>query len=124
MVSYDNPNPSLAYTVTGVQCLSTLLGVGSSGEARLALSPGAPNPFVRSAVIRFALPRSGEVKLRIYDVSGRLVRTLASGPMAAGLHQRVWDGRTDAGDRAVPGVYFSRLDAAQGMRSSKMVLLH
>jgi hypothetical protein len=123
VVSFDNPNPNLAYTVTSMLCMSTLLGVGGGPNAELALAPNAPNPFAKSSVIRFALARGGEVKLRIYDLSGRLIRTLVNGPMEAGWHQRVWDGRSDGGERAVPGVYFSRLDAPQGMRSSKMVMI-
>jgi hypothetical protein len=122
--SYDNPNPSLAYTVTSIRCLRPSAGVGDgAGRVAFALEQNAPNPFTRSSVIRFALPASGPVSLRVYDIAGRVVRTLASGVMQAGYHQRVWDGRDDAGTPSHPGIYFYRLDASSGTRARKMIFL-
>src|SRR5262249_7339510 len=55
--SYDNPNPSLAYTVTSIRCVAGVVAVGDDhGAKSLALAQSTPNPFARSAVIRFALP--------------------------------------------------------------------
>lgn len=82
-----------------------------------------PNPFSRSSVVRFALPASGDVKLRIFDVSGRLVRTLVDGSLDTGWHQRVWDGRDDEGGNATSGFDFSRLETAKGIVARKMILV-
>jgi hypothetical protein len=125
VVSFTNPNPSLEYTVHSVQCTRTSVAVDDpGGTIGLALAQNAPNPFRRSALIRFALPQTGEASLRIYDVSGRKVRTLAEGTLSAGSHQRVWDGRDERGDLSHAGVYFYRLESAQGVRTKRMVYLH
>ena len=69
-----------------------------------------PNPFHGSTAIVFSLPKDGPVDLRILDLAGRVVRTLASrSPTVSGLHALSWDGRRDDGDLAPAGVYFVRL---------------
>ena len=123
VVSFDNPNPTLAYTVKSIRCVSPSLAVMDPGRLSFVMNQNQPNPFTRSSVIRFALPTGGPVLLAIYDVSGRRVRTLIDGPLGAGWHQRVWDGRTDDGGFARSGVYFSRLEAQQGARTRKMIML-
>jgi putative Ig domain-containing protein/flagellar hook capping protein FlgD len=122
--SFTNPNPTLAYTVSQTLCMGQVLAVGDADFARsVTLAQNFPNPFQRSSTIRFAVPRAQQVTLRIYDIAGRTVRTLVSGRLEAGAHQRVWDGRTDAGHRASAGVYFYRLDSEQGQRVRRMVML-
>ena len=121
-MSFDNPNPMLAYTVRSIR-VSPTLAVTDPGRLSFVLNQNQPNPFTRSSVIRFALPSGGPVTLAIFDVSGRRVRTLIDGPLGAGWHQRVWDGRMDDGGFARSGVYFSRLEAPQGVRSRKMIML-
>jgi M6 family metalloprotease-like protein len=92
-------------------------------SGRFALEPCVPNPFNPSTAIRFVLPERANVNLAVYDVSGRLVRTLASETLPAGRHERVWDGRDDAGARAGSGVYLCRLDAGSKVASVKVLLL-
>lgn len=87
---------------------------GSDGPNRLVLSPGAPNPFDRATSFEFAVPASGLTTLEIFDVSGRLVRTLVSGDFAAGTHRATWNGRDDRGGRAAVGIYFARLSSGEG----------
>jgi hypothetical protein len=68
------------------------------------------NPVRRGhAVIELGLARADRVAIRIYDVGGRLVRTLANRNFAAGRHDVVWDGLDDHGRRAARGIYFSRV---------------
>jgi hypothetical protein len=62
------------------------------------------------------------VSLRVFDVSGRLVRTLLNG-FAQGEGAVTWDGRTERGAPAVAGVYFYRLETPEGSRTEKMTLL-
>ena len=77
-----------------------------------------PNPFNPSTVIRFQLPEASRVKLSIYDLSGRLVATLANGWREAGNHQVTFDGS------GLPsGVYLYRLQAGAFAASGKMLLL-
>jgi hypothetical protein len=82
-----------------------------------------PNPFNPSTVISFALPAQQNVHLKVYDVQGRLVRTLVEGQLGAGRHQVPWNGRDDGGATAASGVYFYRLETNEGTKQGKMVML-
>jgi hypothetical protein len=77
----------------------------------LALLAPSPNPFHSSTRIAFEIPDRGTVRLRIYDVAGRLVRTLHEGELPAGRHELRWDGTSDQGESVESGVYFSRIEA-------------
>ncbi|HET9886672.1 MAG TPA: FlgD immunoglobulin-like domain containing protein [bacterium] len=88
-----------------------------------ALHPGVPNPFRSQTQIRFDLPQDTSLRLCIYDVEGRLVRTLASGMESAGSRSVVWDGRDDAGREVAAGVFFSKLEAKGKVLVQKSILL-
>ncbi len=80
---------------------------GVSGTPRI-LSV-APNPLRESTVVRFSLPEPGPVTLRVFDMNGRLIRTLVDETREAGQQESAWDGRDDSGSRAPAGVYFVAL---------------
>jgi flagellar hook assembly protein FlgD len=82
-----------------------------------------PNPFNPSTDILFSLPRDADVDLRIYDVAGRLVKTLVAARRPAGAHRERWDGRDDAGRGAASGVYFVRLRADGATEIKPMTLV-
>ncbi len=88
-----------------------------------ALLQNYPNPFNASTVIRYALPTNAPFSLVVYDVLGRRVRQLATGPATVGSRTTAWDGRDDAGRSAASGLYFYRL--RQGPREDvrRMTLL-
>lgn len=69
----------------------------------------APNPFNPRVTVRFATTRALEARLEVYDLAGRLVRTLSAGSLAAGEHTALWDGRDEAGRAAPSGVYLVQL---------------
>jgi flagellar hook assembly protein FlgD len=74
--------------------------------------------------ISFAVPENaGPVTLAVYDISGRLVRTLESGSLAAGQYSRVWDGRDASGRSVSSGTYFYRLSGRGFSEARKMVLM-
>src|SRR5262249_19392511 len=70
-----------------------------------------PSPFHATTSVRFVLPRSGNVSLVVYDVSGRVVRELAHGWKSAGPQAVTWDGLDRAGRSAPSGIYFAALEA-------------
>ena len=77
-----------------------------------------------SATISFGLSESGAVRLLIYDVEGRLVRTLVDGLLVGSGSQRFpWDGCDDRGRTLSSGVYFCRLDAGSIAETRRLVLL-
>ena len=90
---------------------------------RFALAPNTPNPFNPVTTIHFELDRPGTATLRIYSVSGALVRTLVDRAMPAGRYRAQWDGRDSAGRPAASGIYIYRLGEAGRTLSRKMSLL-
>ena len=90
----------------------------------LMLAQNAPNPFVGETRIKFSVPRQMKVKLSVYDISGRLVKTVADGKMEAGEHSFAWDGRDSFSRSVSPGIYFLRMSTPERSLQKKMVLLH
>jgi hypothetical protein len=86
---------------------------------RMTLAQSAPNPVPVGAAARiaFTLPKAGTVSLRVYDVSGRLVATLADGRLAEGRHEHVFE---TSGVAA--GAYFYRLEAGGAVLSKKLIV--
>jgi hypothetical protein len=82
-----------------------------------------PNPFNPSTTIPFNLVSQERVLLRIYDASGKLVRTLVNEVKPAGTHQAVWDGRDSVGSQVATGVYFVRFIAGNAQMTKKVVMI-
>ncbi|RKZ16324.1 hypothetical protein DRQ50_06295 [bacterium] len=82
-----------------------------------------PNPFNPSTRLEFELPRDLTVNLGIYDVSGRLVRSLARGLREQGRHRIEWDGTDRSGRPVASGVYFARLVAGSYRQTRSLVLI-
>lgn len=82
-----------------------------------------PNPFNGGVTIAFELPTPSDVKLTLYDLTGRTVRQLIAAPLAAGLHRAVWDGASATGMPLPSGVYWARLEVGGAIRSTKLLLL-
>jgi hypothetical protein len=95
--------------------------IGTS-PARLELR-AAPNPFSGTTELSFVLPQSEVVKLRIFDVEGRLVRSLVEGELEAGPHRFDWDGRSANGDRVGSSVYYGALQVGDRWASRRISVL-
>ncbi|HEX6790338.1 MAG TPA: FlgD immunoglobulin-like domain containing protein [Candidatus Krumholzibacteria bacterium] len=91
--------------------------------ASTRLEQNMPNPFNPTTAIRFSLASKENVTLAVYDIAGRLVRSLVNGTREVGSHEMTWDGRDNAGASVSSGVYFYRLDAGKFSQTRKMVLL-
>jgi hypothetical protein len=99
----------------------TLSAGAERAAARLELSAPRPNPSLGPATLRLSLPAATHVRLALFDVTGRLVRTLVDGALGAGDHPLVWDGLDDLGHGVAGGLYFARLDAAGERRVQRVV---
>ena len=90
--------------------INTALAVEDSRTAGAPRFTGIrPNPASRRTAIAFELAAPGEVRLEIYDATGRMVRRLVNENRAAGAQSAVWDGKSEEGSRAPTGVYYARL---------------
>ena len=102
-----------------------LAGVGPGGAtvAALELAQSRPNPSHGPSEIKFTLASDAlHVSLGVFDLSGRLVRSLASGALSAGEHTVRWDGTSTDGRLVPAGLYFYRLNTGNGSVTRKLVL--
>ena len=92
--------------------------------AAVRLLPNIPNPFNPATTISFELPAPSRIDLRIYDVSGRLMRILLGEDiLEAGRHEVAWNGRDESGRFVSAGVYFCRLEAGSITKTGRMTLV-
>jgi hypothetical protein len=97
------------------------LGVGT-GPVMFALEHPSPNPSPGATRIAFSLPGAGDVRLEIYDLSGRRVWS-HEGALPAGRQSLMWSGRNSDGSAAGGGLFFVRLSTPWGTRGERLVLL-
>lgn len=104
---------------------ATGVGGGSGGVpgGDVRLEQNYPNPFNPSTTIGFVLPHESHITLSVYDIQGRLVKTLKNGTVQGGYGEVVWDGEDQSGDAVSSGVYFYRLTAGDQTITRKTVLL-
>lgn len=95
---------------------------GTAPELSLLL-PNMPNPFSVTTTLRFEFPRECNAAVRIYDVSGRVVRVLADGEFGPGRHEVIWDGQGADGNDVAGGVYFCSVKSGDVEARQKVVLL-
>jgi hypothetical protein len=127
----DFPAVNIDIAVHGFFCLDTVIvlrsqpataGTGGGGDG-VAFAIG-PNPSSGPTEFSFALAESGPVELRVFDVRGCAVRTIANGsPMSAGPQLIAWDGRRDDGRRVPGGLYLVRLRLPGGEAMRRLVVI-
>jgi hypothetical protein len=95
----------------------------STSEARIGLPAASPNPFPASTRLSYEVPaRGGAVKLAVYDVTGRRVKTLVDEVQAPGARAVDWDGTDERGRAVSSGVYLAHLEAAGEARVLRLLL--
>ena len=87
------------------------------------LEQNYPNPFNPSTKISYQIPSATSVKIDIYDMSGRKVKTLVDMFASAGTYSVVWNGRNDKGDTVASGIYVYRMTADDHIVTRKMVFM-
>jgi len=98
-------------------------GITGPGPVPLAeLRGAAPSPFRFRTTINYGLPAPGRARLAVYDLAGKLVKTLANGNLPAGPGQATWNRTDDAGKTVACGVYFCRLQTGGTNVSRKLVV--
>ena len=98
-------------------------GATTALPKQVALFQNVPNPFNPSTTIVFALPHDTHTSVRVFDASGRLVRTLVSRDMGPGEHRVHWDGLDSAGRNVPTGIYVYELSAGSDRFTKKMLLI-
>ncbi len=93
-----------------------------SASSGAVLHAASPNPFNPKTHISFTLAAEAEISLRVFDLRGRLVRTLAQGRRAAGTHTLSFDGRDERGGALASGVYTVRM-VSEGVEQTARLLM-
>jgi hypothetical protein len=92
-------------------------------ETQLALSQNFPNPFNPTTAIEFFLPKTAPVELSIFNLEGKLVRTLVDDVLNNGFKEYQWDGKDTQGSSVSSGMYFYRLKVGNRTLTKKMTLI-
>jgi hypothetical protein len=130
----DYDDGTVHYKVTAVDHSGNESGAAGPGTVTAATEPAVPNvfalyqnvpnPFNPTTVIRYDVPAGGgRVTLRIYDVAGRLVRTLVDAVEGPGEKRITWNGRNNGGSGVATEIYFYRMTGPGFTKTRKMVLL-
>ena len=98
-------------------------GILEIAPAEFALDQNFPNPFNPTTTIAYRLAEESSVSLKIFTVSGQLVRTLVNAHQAASSYNVTWDGTNDAGRKVVSGVYIYRLEAGEFVANRRLIML-
>ena len=95
-----------------------------SGESReFGITKISPSIIFDCASIIYSIPERSEISVAVYDISGRMVKTLKRGEVEAGTHRVKWEGRNSYGNRVSRGIYFCRLKTGKNESVKKMVIL-
>ncbi len=127
--AFDNLRFSQDSGVTWTVIESGGQPTGVNGDApmspapTLALGQNFPNPFNPSTAISYTIAVADKVRLDVFDLAGRVIRTLVDGYQPAGGHTVQWDGIDNAGRPTASGVYFYRLETGSGSQSRSMLLM-
>ncbi|MDW7681140.1 MAG: T9SS type A sorting domain-containing protein, partial [bacterium] len=87
------------------------------------LEQNYPNPFNPTTKIRFALPKTSQVKICIFNLNGQKIKTLVNDTITAGVHEISWNGVDDQNQPVASGVYIYRLKAGDNKNSKKLLLI-
>jgi hypothetical protein len=98
--------------------LTNVAEFGNAVPKEYSLSQNYPNPFNPTTQIRYSIPRTGYVSLKVYDLLGQEVATLHAGVQQAGSYVATFDGTGLAS-----GVYFFRMQASNFVETKKLILL-
>jgi hypothetical protein len=118
----DPANDSLCQTI------ETYIGVEELRHISLVpnetrVLQNTPNPFTRATVVQYAVAEPGNVRLYVYDASGRIIKVLVEEQMLPGTYTANWDGTDSHGDPMSSGIYFYKLLSGKTVDSRKMVLV-
>lgn len=90
---------------------------------KFALEQNYPNPFNPETKISYQLPVESHVSIKVFNLTGQLVRTLVEEFKTAGVYTVVWEGRNDTGLSLPSGAYFYRINAGDFQQTLRMILL-
>ena len=139
-VDMNVPDGTYIYNVTGIftggwesawsEDSNEVIVTGTDNlliPVRTELTGNYPNPFNPVTTIKFALNKTSDVSIKIYNIKGAVVRTLVDGEMKAAYHEVIWDSKDNTGKQVGSGVYFYKMisegNSGDYTSAKKMILL-
>ena len=130
IIGYGNMGSSFARKISGFEANVVILTTGSpfaktagTNAAAVNVTLGVyPNPFSEFTNFTFDLDEATDVELVIYDLSGKVIRTLADREFESGTNQVRWDGNNNFGAPVAVGVYFYRLEAGEFVKTNRIIV--
>ena len=118
-------NPLIAVADDFGQFSGEVLSLDSDNKlpSSFALHPNYPNPFNPSTIISYSIPENADVMLSVYDMRGRMIKSLVNKHQAAGRYLVEWNATDDYGSNVSAGVYIYQLRSGNETFSQKMVLM-
>ncbi len=107
---------------TGVTT-SVLGETNTTSPSKYQLKQNFPNPFNPSTTIRYSLSSPQKIYIRIYDVSGQLVKDIIEEHKQAGEYNVKWNGKNNSGQRVSSGVYYYQMTVGNETQAKKMILI-
>ena len=118
----DNITPGIPENITDI-ILSNLSIQQNFDPNTFNLEQNYPNPFNGSTVISYLLPKSETVNIKIFDLQGKLVKTLYNGFHSKGSFKILWHGKNDRNNQISSGVYYYKITAGQNVIMKKLSFL-
>jgi predicted CXXCH cytochrome family protein len=109
--------------VASRNALIGIINISYEVPAKFELTQNYPNPFNPTTKFKFSLPKESDVTIVVFDITGRVVNTLANSKFGAGQYEVDWDGRNSMNNQIASGVYFYKIVAGSYTEVKKMVLL-
>jgi hypothetical protein len=118
----SNGSPKL-WEITLPTGITTNISNDNSVPTKFELRQNYPNPFNPSTTISYSVPKSGVVKLIIYNILGEKIRTLLNSDVSQGSHEIVWDGKDGNNQPVSTGIYFIQMNAGSNIIDTKKMML-
>ena len=108
-----------------VYLLSDLLDLNLAEQFPSEFSLGSPypNPFNPSTSISYDIPKTGKIHLAVFDLNGRLIKTLKNGEAKRGYYSVIWDAKDKNGEGVSTGIYFIKLTSLSYLKTQKILYL-
>jgi GH18 family chitinase len=119
---------TLSQMMDGDSCpiLETVIPVEETQSPKVSqfrLCQNYPNPVTAGTYVEYALPKDAVVKLKIYDITGRTIKTLIANNQKCGMYRVFWDGQDNTGQKVSNGIYFCRMEADNFKTTKSLIVL-
>lgn len=118
----DNTRKKESYLIDYSSLTTNIIHNGNLVK-EFSLEQNYPNPFNPTTTIEYTIPQSGNVTIRIFDITGSVVYEVLNSHSVGGNYSMVWNGKNSFGDKASSGTYFYQLVVNDQVKTKKMILL-